>query len=170
MRGIDPRGLAHDHPPMRFGLPAGRCDRRRRRDERYLLEALLDAVGVAAIAFAADGRLAHANRRARELLGSRCRAGTDPDTWIDALRPRTPSGLPLQREYLPPLRALLQDEAVFGVDVLVSVPGGELLLSTVARPVRDEHGGRRGAILLLIDVTEQRRREALGERAADAPP
>ena len=38
--------------------------------------------------------------------------------------------------------------------------GGELLLSTTARPVRDARGRRRGALVLLEDVTERRRDEA----------
>jgi signal transduction histidine kinase len=52
--------------------------------------------------------------------------------------------------------------------VLVSLQGRDVLLSTRASPVDDEKGRRRGAVVLLEDVTEQRRQEAL-RRAARSP-
>ena len=142
---------------MRFAFP-GRA-RRRLRDDQCLLGALLEHVSVAIVAWSADGRLIHASRRASELLGSECPLACDTRDLIAALRPRTPSGIPLVREDLPSVRAL-QGEAVRGVDVLVHVRGCDLLLSTIASPVYDERGRRRGAIALLEDVTERRRDEA----------
>ena len=62
------------------------------------------------------------------------------------------------REDLPPVRAL-DGEVVRGVEVLVSVQGSDVLLSTNASPVNDEKGRRRGAVLVMQDVTERRRRE-----------
>jgi PAS domain-containing protein len=94
----------------------------------------------------------------RQLLGIECPLSVDAEDALRELRPRTPSGIPLVREDLPPVRAL-QGEAVRGVDVLVRVGDGELL-STIASPVFDEGGGRRGAFVLLEDVTERRRDEA----------
>jgi hypothetical protein len=44
--------------------------------------------------------------------------------------------------------------------VLVRVGDGELLLSTIATPVFDGRGRRRGAFVLLEDVTERRHDEA----------
>jgi PAS domain-containing protein len=152
---------------MRTTLPgrARRRARRRLRDDRYLLDALLDDVGVAIVAWGSDGRLAHASRRASELLGAECPLVGDPRDAIAALRPRTPSGIPLVREDLPHVRAL-QGEAVRGVDVLVHIRGCDLLLSTIAKPVYDERGCRRGAVALLEDVTERRRDEARLREAA----
>jgi PAS domain-containing protein len=146
---------------MRFALPrrARRRGRRRLRDDEHLLGALLDSVGVAILAWGGDGRLTHASRRASELLGIECPLSVDAEEALEALRPRTPSGIPLVREDLPPVRAL-QGEAVRGVDVLVRVRDCERLLSTVARPIYDERGRRRGALVLLEDVTERRRDEA----------
>jgi len=146
---------------MRFALSGRGCcrGRRRLRDDVHLLGALLDSVSVAILAWGGDGRLTHASRRASELLGIECPLGVDAEEALRALRPRTPSGIPLVREDLPPVRAL-QGEAVRGVDVLVRVGDGELLLSTAARPIYDERGRRRGALMLLEDVTERRRDEA----------
>jgi PAS domain-containing protein len=145
---------------MRFALPGrGRRARRRLCDDRHLLAALLDSVGVAILAWGGDGRLTHASHRARGLLGVECPLAGDAEDALRALRPRTPSGIPLVREDLPPVRAL-EGEAVRGVDVLVRVGEGEMLLSTIAHPVYDERGRRRGAFVLLEDVTERRREEA----------
>ncbi len=134
-----------------------RAARKGRTDSPHLLEAALELVGVAMIACAADGRLTHANRHARELLGAGCPAlGTYPDTWMRELRPRTASGVALPLEDLPPVRAL-EGEVVSGVDVLVSLPSGaEVLLETAARPAKDGRGRRRGAVVTLADVTERR--------------
>jgi len=62
------------------------------------------------------------------------------------------------REDLPPVRAL-EGEVVRGVEVLVRVQGRDVLLNTNASPVNNEKGQRRGAVLVMEDVTERRRRE-----------
>ncbi len=140
-----------------------------RNDSDLLLEAALEVVGVAMLACAADGRLTHANRHARELLGAGCPAlGTYPDTWMRELRPRTASGVALPIEDLPPVRAL-EGEVVRSVDVLVALPGGDVLLETAARPASDARGRRRGAVMTLSDVTERRRLEGKMRDASWAP-
>ena len=146
---------------MPFTLAVGRLRRARQRlrDEHNLLDVLLDSVDVALVACAVDGRLTHVNRRTRELMGGECSAGMDSEGWIELLRPRTASGLPLALEDLPLMRAL-EGEVVRGVDVLVRTRGGDVLLSTSANPVNDERGRRRGAVAVFEDVTEQRASEA----------
>ncbi len=124
-----------------------------------LLDAALEMVGVAMLACASDGRLTHANRHARELFGTGCAAlGTYPDTWLRELRPRTASGVAMPLEDLPPIRAL-EGEVVKGVDVLVALAGGDVLLETAARPASDARGRRRGAVITVHDVTERRTQE-----------
>ncbi len=132
---------------------------RKRRGEHQLLAAVLECVGVAVVAFGPDGRVTHASTATLALVESDCAVGSGPEAWIRALLPRTPSGLPLAAEDLPPLRAL-QGEVVSDFDVLVRVGDRELLLGTQARPVTDERGRRLGAVAVLRDVTPQRRREA----------
>jgi PAS domain-containing protein len=141
-------------PQVRFPLRAVRLASRR--DSPHLLEAALESAGIAMLACAADGRVTHVNRHARELLGVGCAAlGTYPDTWMRRLRPRTASGIALPLEDLPPIRAL-HGEIVNSVDVLVELPGGETLLEAAARPANDHRGKRRGAIVTMADVTELR--------------
>jgi diguanylate cyclase len=133
---------------------------RRRRADGHLLDAALELAGVAMIACAADGRLTHANRHARALLGAALPAlGSYPDTWFHDLKPRTASGVALPLEDLPIVRALA-GEVVCGVDVLIALPGGgEMLVEAAARPANDPRGRRRGAVVMLADVTERRRQE-----------
>jgi PAS domain-containing protein len=129
---------------------------RSRRERCDLLEAALELVGVAMVAVGPDGRLTHANRHARELLGAGCGAlGTYPDTWMRELRPRTASGVALPLEDLAPIRAL-EGEVVRGLDVLVALQRGDVLLETAARPAKDRRGRPRGAVVTLLDVTERR--------------
>ncbi len=116
-------------------------------------------MSVAALAYASDGRLTHANTAARELIGAECAIGSYPATWMSALRARTASGIALPREDLPPARALT-GEAVRRLDVLVRVRGCDVLLEVLATPASDPKGRPRGAIVLLEDVTERRRQEA----------
>ncbi len=156
LQGIEDGPLAHhDSRVPRLSLPAGAA-RRIRRDSAHLLDAALEISTVAMLACAADGRLTHANRHARELLCSGCPPlGSYPDTWMRVLRPRTASGVALPLEDLPAVRALA-GEVVAGVDVLIALPAGDVLLETSARPANDARGRRRGAVVTLVDVTERR--------------
>jgi PAS domain-containing protein len=133
--------------------------RRRRSDGHYLLAALLECVDVPVLALAGDCSVTHASPAARELIGGECRRDTRPDAWIARLEPRMPSGIPMPREDLPPLRALA-GEVVRGVDLLVRVRERDALLEVAARPAVDCRGRLRGAVVRMADVTEERRREA----------
>jgi PAS domain-containing protein len=131
--------------------------RRRGNDGHALLDALLDSVTVPVLAFAADSRLTHANPAARELIGGDCLLGTYPEEWVAALEPRTASGIPMPSEDLPPLRAL-DGEVVRGVDVLVRIRDRDALLEVTARPAVSRRSRPRGAVVVLEEVTERRRR------------
>jgi PAS domain-containing protein len=138
--------------------------------ERALHERCLrdEELGVPAVACATNGRVTHANAAAVELFGYDCAVGTRAEKWIAELRPRMPSGIVMPREDLPPLRAL-RGEAVHGVDVLVRVRGGDALLEVSARPAINCLGRPRAAIVLLADVTDQRRCEAALRRRLQSP-
>ncbi len=133
---------------------------RRRADDGNLLRALMESMDVAVLACAGDGRLTHANERARTLIGAKCAMGTYPDTWMRELQPRTSSGIPLMLADLPAIRAL-EGEVVGGVDMLVRLAGSDVLLETSAHPASDSRGRTAGAIMTMRDVTQARRREAL---------
>jgi EAL domain-containing protein (putative c-di-GMP-specific phosphodiesterase class I) len=146
---------------MPFALPARRLDQVRQTlcEERNLLEVLLDSVNVAVVACDAEGRVTHVNQRTHELMSGACSTGLDPEGWIEALRPRTVLGLPLELSDLPLVRAV-RGEVVRDVDILIQTDVGEMLLSTSANPVEDEQGRRLGAVVVFEDVTERRALEA----------
>lgn len=129
------------------------------REERNLLDVLLDSVNVAVVACDASGRVTHVNQRTREMMNGVCERGLDPQGWIEGLQPRTPLGLPLTLSELPLVRAL-RGEVVRDVDVLVQADVGEMMLSISANPVADMDNRRLGAVMVFEDVTEQRARAA----------
>jgi diguanylate cyclase len=133
--------------------------RRLLREEGNLLEVILDSVDVAVVACGPDGHPTHINRRAIELMGMDGSNGSDPDTWIEQVLPRTPEGRQLSLSELPIVRAL-QGEVVRDVDLLVGTARGDVLMSTTANPVYDQRGACLGAVAVFADVTEQRAREA----------
>ena len=139
-----------------------------RGDADHLLVAALESIEQAIAVCGRDGRVSHLNRHARELLGAGCDGrGAGPEVWMQALRPRTASGLLLPAEDLPPLRALA-GEVVSGVDVLVTLGAREVLLEVAARPACDARGYRCGAVVTFADVTRRRRDEALLRRQAQS--
>jgi len=123
------------------------------------MDVLLDSVDVAVVACSADGQLTHVNRRTVELMGLDGSDGSDPDTWIEQVWPRTPEGHPMALTELPIVRAL-QGEVVRDLDLLVHTSHGEALMCTSANPVYDDNGKQVGAVAVFADVTEQRAREA----------
>jgi EAL domain-containing protein (putative c-di-GMP-specific phosphodiesterase class I) len=129
------------------------------REDGNLLDVLLDSVEVAVVACGVDGHPTHINRRAVALMGMDGSAGTDPDTWIEQVWPRTPEGHRLSLSELPIVRAL-QGEVVRDVDLLIRTARGDVLMSTTANPIYDREGGRLGAVAVFADVTEQRARES----------
>jgi EAL domain-containing protein (putative c-di-GMP-specific phosphodiesterase class I) len=149
-----------DHMIMFSSARRSRAPRARqmRREQGHLLEVLLDSVDVAVVAVQLDGTPTHINKRAVELMGMDGSGGSDPDSWIEQVWPRTPGGRRLTLEELPIVRAL-QGEVVQNFDLLVHTTHGDVLMSTTANPVCDEHGARVGAVAVFADVTEQRARE-----------
>src|ERR1700682_3819486 len=105
--------------------------RRTLREERKLLQVLLDSPDIGVVVCSIDGKPTHLNRRAVELMGMDGSAGADPDTWTEQVWPRTPGGGPLALKDLPIVRAL-RGEVVRGVDLLVKTGRGDLLMSTSA--------------------------------------
>jgi PAS domain S-box-containing protein len=145
---------------MPFGFRTARGHRLHQvlRDERRVLDAVLDNVNVAVVACDLQGRVTHANRRAGELVAFGP-LGAEPREWVERLRPRSDDGAAISADQLPMLRAL-SGETVHDVDVHVEGERGEMVLSMTANPIEDARGRRIGAVVALEDVTEQRRREA----------
>ncbi len=146
---------------MPFALPRDRLGQAQRelREERNLLDVMLDSVNVAVVACDANGLVTHINQRTREMVSNVCSTSLEAGGWIEVFRPRTALGLPLAFSELPLVRAL-HGELVRDVDVLIQTDAGEMMLSANANPVKDAEGTLLGAVVVLEDVTEQRAREA----------
>jgi EAL domain-containing protein (putative c-di-GMP-specific phosphodiesterase class I) len=146
---------------MTLASPVDRLSktRRRLREERNLLDVLLDSLEVAVVACDRGGQLTHVNRRAVELMGMDGSTDSDPSVWCERVLPRTPEGLPLTLSELPIVRAL-HGEVARGVDMLVQTGHGDVLMSTSANPVYNDDEIQIGAVAVFADVTEQRAREA----------
>jgi len=145
-------------PFARPGAPRRR-PRRTFTQDRTVLGAVLDCVDAAVVACDVAGRVTHANRRARELMGDEDPLGLQPSEWVARLRPRNHDGVLLSADELPLVRAV-RGETVTDMDVHVRSQRGERVLSTSANPLEDQRGRRLGAVVVFADVTEQRQREA----------
>ncbi|MCW2991472.1 MAG: hypothetical protein JWM73_2066 [Solirubrobacterales bacterium] len=117
-----------------------------------MLRALIEHLDVGVLACDRQGRLTHANRRVRQLVG-RCPHHLPSQHWPEFFRLRHPDGRRLNADHLP-LRRALAGETVRDVEILVGDDG--LRLSTSGRPIHDAGGRSLGAVLVLQDVTEQR--------------
>jgi len=154
-------------------LAWGRSRRRRRegaaplQQSRDLLQAVMDALPVGVLVVDRSHRLEMANREARRWIGlgepapgalrchhvlcrgeQACTNGANP--------------CPIDRAF--------ESRAVFAADHPGRSPAGkEAVLHVQAAPIADLYGGGGRVVLVFADVTEQRRREAMLERArADA--
>src|SRR4029077_6031355 len=136
--------------------------------DNAVLAALLESIDVAVVACDMDGELTHVNRRGLELMRMDGVSEPHSSTWIPQVAPRTPEGKPLALQELPIVRAL-HGEVVADVDLLISTPGGEVLMNTSARPIFSSEGIQLGAVAIFDDVTARRAREAvLDEQLATA--
>jgi PAS domain S-box-containing protein len=115
-------------------------------DERTLRE-ILDQLPVAVSVVEPSGRLVHANRRARELLGDRVE-----DATLDGFGRENGKGSPIERA--------LRGETVPAEAVSLVRPDGTVaILEARAAPVHDESGGVTAAVAIFDDVTERETRD-----------
>jgi len=144
------------HSSIQDALPSPLSSGRRRaelerRRDWQLLEILLSQLEIPVIACSADGRLTHASRGARALIGAVCSPGAPAEAWIEHLRPRTPEGLPLAVGDLPLMRAI-DEAAARTFDMRIETARGELLVTASAHPLgADCSGVAMGAVVTLSD-------------------
>lgn len=142
-------------------------------------DALLEAADVAILGVDLEGRLVHANRRARALLALGEPLPRSAAPSLETLRIRTRSGLTLldgsSRPPIPPI-----GEAGLAGEVLVDTAAGSLMFRARANSVHNADGAPLGSVLVLEDATDPQARcgsptgepweQELARRAADALP
>jgi len=125
------------------------------RERERLLNAILDTIDVGIVAIGADGRRLLTNSWQARLEASAAPAGATPADpgWEEQLlltgRDQT-TPLPPGRR---PLRRALKGESFADHLVCFGEAPGSRVVSTGARPLRDDDGGFRGAVVVYNEVT-----------------
>lgn len=133
--------------------------------ERDLLEGLFNTSAAAITVLNTDGRIVRANARAEEVLGLSPSA-VEGRTYDD---PRweheTVGGDPFPDEKQPFVRVMNSGAPVYDVQHAIRWPdGNRRILSINGAPLRNEEGTITGAVFIVDDVTERKRRQqALAE-------
>ncbi len=144
--------------------------------ERERLQLVLDTVPVGVVVADAAGRLSMVNREAERIIGAGPHDAA-PHQWPDRYGIHLPDGRGLAPAETIPLVRALQGETVDAIDALIkpfmSAEGIQVITS--ARPLRDEAGAVRGAVMIFADVNarrmlerrarESQRLEAIGQMA-----
>ena len=137
-------------------LNAALQDRNRELDTRVAeLDALLDQMVDGVVIADAQARIVRTNPAAERLQGPQLRQSTFAD-WVQRFRLRRPDGTPFPEPEFPLTRAALHGETVVNAEWVVDQPdGGTARLLGSAAPLVAPSGERRGAVLVMRDVTER---------------
>jgi PAS domain S-box-containing protein len=128
--------------------------------QKELLELILKSVAEGVVVADSNGKFLLFNTAAEQILGV---GATDagPAQWSDRYGTYRPDGVThYPSDELPLVRAM-RGENVNEVEVFIrnaQVPGGRLL-SITGRPLRDDGDALRGGVVVIHDVTEQKRAE-----------
>jgi PAS domain S-box-containing protein len=116
--------------------------------------ALLEALPVAIYATDADGRITFYNEAAVKISGRRPELGSD--RWCLTWRLYRLDGTRLPHDQCPMAIALKEQRPVRGVEAVAERPdGSRVLFEPHPTPLFDEDGRLRGAINMLVDLTER---------------
>jgi signal transduction histidine kinase/PAS domain-containing protein len=163
--------LAIDHARL---YEAAEAARRAAQALNARLEAILESMVEAIFVYDGEGGIARTNAAARELFAM----DVEPDYVSRPLRERVPRvetrdarGQPLPEDQWPQ-RRVLRGEVLAGDSAtdyqLRVLDGREVTVNVSGAPVRDAAGQVIGGVLILRDVTEQRRLERRTQEALDA--
>ena len=121
---------------------------------------LIEALPAALYMTDAEGRVLLYNQSAVALWGREPVVGEEK--WCGSLRMYWPDGTPLPLDQCPMAMALREGRSLQAMEAVVERPSGELR-DVLANPriLRDASGAVKGAVNILIDVTEHRQAERL---------
>lgn len=119
---------------------------------------LLEALPVAIYTTDAEGRITFFNEAAAAFWGHRPTLGSDQ--WCGSWRLFWPDGRPLPHDQCPMALTLKEGRPIRGVEAVAERPDGtRVSFMPYPTPLHDESGRLIGAINLLVDLTDQNRRE-----------
>lgn len=115
----------------------------------------LDALGVALYTTDASGRITFFNGAAAELWGRRPELGEE---WCGSLELQWPDETPMRHDECPMAIALKEQRPVRGGEtILVRPDGSKLRFLPYPTPLFADDGSLRGAVNVLVDVTDRHR-------------
>jgi len=129
-------------------------------EERNLLESIFNTSAAAITVLNADGEIVQANARAEEVLGLSPRT-LEGRTYDDPRwQHETVDGEPFPNEKQPFVQVMQTEAPVYDVQLAITWPNGRRrILSVDGAPLRDDDGTVTGAVFLVDDITERKRRE-----------
>ncbi|HET6929977.1 MAG TPA: PAS domain S-box protein [Candidatus Acidoferrum sp.] len=128
--------------------------------QKELLELILESVAEGVVVADSNGKFLLFNSAAEHILGVGATDG-GPTQWSDRYGTYLPDGVTQYPSGELPLARAMRGENVDDVEVFIrnaKVPEGRLI-STTGRPLRNDEGMLRGGVVVLHDITEQKRAE-----------
>jgi PAS domain S-box-containing protein len=123
---------------------------------------ILDCLPLAVYTTDHLGKITYYNRAAAELAGREPEIGKDE--WCVTFRLFTPDGEPLPHAECPMAITLKENRPVRNVEAMAQRPDGTLFpFLPFPTPLRDEHGNLVGAVNMLVDLSERKRAEDVGQ-------
>jgi PAS domain S-box-containing protein len=144
--------LLHDITDRKEAEEALRESERRHRE-------LVEALGVAVVMTDEEGHITLCNEAAVDLWGRRPDLGIE--RWSGAWRLYHLDGTPLPHEQGPTALTLKENRPVRDVEYIIERPdGSRRIVLAHPSPLRDADGNVRGAVNVMVDITERKRVEA----------
>ncbi|PQJ34905.1 hypothetical protein BSZ35_10135 [Salinibacter sp. 10B] len=131
--------------------------RRQLREERDLLDRILETSPAAIAVLNTDGAFIEASARAEDILGLTKEKVTERTYDDPEWNIRRPDGTPMPEAELPFARVMDTDAPVYDVEHKIEWPDGtQRLLSVSGAPLHSPDGDLEGAVFHMDDITERR--------------
>jgi two-component system CheB/CheR fusion protein len=132
-------------------------------DSEKRLHELLHALPAAVYTTDAAGRITFYNEAAAALWG--CRPKLDSDQWCGSWRLFWPDGTPLPHDQCPMAIALREGRSINGMEAAAERPDGTRVpFMAFPSPLRDAAGEIVGGVNMLVDITDRKQAEQVGQR------
>jgi PAS domain S-box-containing protein len=132
-------------------------------DSEKRLHELLHALPAAVYTTDAAGRITFYNEAAAALWG--CRPKLDSDQWCGSWRLFWPDGTALPHDQCPMAIALREGRSINGMEALAERPDGTRVpFMAFPSPLRGAFGEIVGGVNMLVDITERKHAEQVGQR------
>jgi PAS domain S-box-containing protein len=128
---------------------------------------LLERLPAAAYVCDAEGLITYFNQHAVQLWGRAPRLNDPVDRFCGSFKLFSPDGVPLAHDQCWMALALQTDSNYNGYELILEQPDGTRLTALAhANPIHDDSGKLLGAVNVLVDISEGKRREEASARLA----